>query len=90
MRRHRGSSRWGLIVQPDGYAVTHRRLIIELTGRHLLPAIYTFRSGPVEGGLVSYGADIPDQFRRVADYVDGILKGRNPSERRSNRSNTSW
>jgi putative tryptophan/tyrosine transport system substrate-binding protein len=70
----------GLIVQPDGYTVTNRRLIIELTARHRLPAVYTFRYEAVEGGLVSYGADIPDQFRRAADYVDRILKGQSPSE----------
>jgi putative tryptophan/tyrosine transport system substrate-binding protein len=48
--------------------------------RRQLPAVYTFRYEAVEGGLVSYGADIPDQFRRAADYVDRILKGQSPSE----------
>ena len=67
-------------MQPDGYTVTNRRLIIELTARHRLPAVYTFRYEAMEGGLVSYGADIPDQFRRAADYVDRILKGQSPSE----------
>jgi putative ABC transport system substrate-binding protein len=70
----------GLIVQPDGYTVTNRRLIIELTARHRLPTVYTYRYEVVEGGLVSYGADMLDQFRRAADYVDRILKGQNPSE----------
>jgi putative tryptophan/tyrosine transport system substrate-binding protein len=69
----------GLIVQPDGYTVTNRWLIIELAARHRLPAVYTYRYEALEGGLVSYGADIPDQFRRAADYVDRILKGQNPS-----------
>jgi putative ABC transport system substrate-binding protein len=50
----------GLIVQPDGYTVTNRRLIIELAARHRLPAVYTYRYDAVEGGLVSYGADILD------------------------------
>jgi putative tryptophan/tyrosine transport system substrate-binding protein len=70
----------GLIVQPDGYTVTNRRLIIELAARHRLPAVYTYRYEAVEGGLVSYGADVPDQFRRAADYVDRILKGQTPSD----------
>jgi putative ABC transport system substrate-binding protein len=69
-----------LIVQPDGYTVTNRRLIIKLTARHRLPAVYTYRYEAAEGGLFSYGADIPDQFRRASDYVDRILKGQNPSE----------
>jgi putative ABC transport system substrate-binding protein len=70
----------GLIVQPHGYTVTNRRLIIELAARHRLPAVYTYRYEAVEGGLVSYGADISDQFRRAADYVDRILKGEKPPE----------
>ena len=70
----------GLIVQPDGYTVTNRRLIIALAARHRLPAVYTYRYEAVDGGLLSYGADIPDQFRRAADYVDRILKGQSPSE----------
>ena len=70
----------GLIVQPDAYTVANRGLIIELAARHRLPAVYTYRYEAVEGGLVSYGAEIPDQFRRAADYVDRILKGQNPSE----------
>jgi ABC transporter substrate binding protein len=67
-------------VQPDGYTLTIRRLIIELTARHRLSAVYTFPREAEEGGLVSYGADVRDQFRRAADYVDRILKGQKPSE----------
>ena len=67
-------------MQPDGYTVTNRRLIIELTARHRLPAVYTYPREAELGGLVSYGADAPDQFRRAADYVDRILRGEKPSE----------
>jgi putative tryptophan/tyrosine transport system substrate-binding protein len=69
-----------LIVQPDGYTITNRRLIIELAARHRLPAVYTYRSQAVDGGLLSYGSDPVDIFRRAADYVDRILKGEKPSE----------
>jgi putative tryptophan/tyrosine transport system substrate-binding protein len=75
-------------VQPDGYTVTNCRLIIELTAGHRLPAVYAHRFEAVEGGLVSYGADIPDQFRRAADYVDRIVKGKSLlSCQCNNRSN---
>jgi putative ABC transport system substrate-binding protein len=67
-------------VQPDGHTVTDRRLIIELAARHRLPAVYTYRNEAVEGGLVSYGTDPTDQYRRAADYVDRILKGEKPAD----------
>jgi putative ABC transport system substrate-binding protein len=70
----------GLVVQPDGYTLTNRRLIIELAARHRLPAVYTYGYQAVEGGLVSYGTDAADQYRRAADYVDRILKGEKPAD----------
>ena len=69
----------GLIVQPDGYTIASRRLIIELVARHRLPAVYTYRFEAADGGLVSYGTDALDQYRRSAAYVDRILKGERPA-----------
>jgi putative ABC transport system substrate-binding protein len=70
----------GLIVQPDGYTVANRRLIIELVARHRVPAVYTYHDQAADGGLVSYGPDTPDQFRRCTAYVDRILKGERPAD----------
>ena len=70
----------GLIIPPDIFTVTHRKRLVELAARHRLPAIYPFRYFPEDGGLVSYGVDIPDQFRLAAGYVDRILKGAKPGE----------
>ena len=56
----------------------HRELIITLAARHRLPAIYPFRYFVTQGGLISYGPDVIDQYRRVAGYVDRILKGDTP------------
>ena len=60
-------------------AVT-RDLIIMLAARHKLPAVYGFRFMVTAGGLVSYGPDIVDMFRRAAGYVDRILKGAKPAD----------
>jgi putative ABC transport system substrate-binding protein len=70
----------GLIVTPSGLANVHRDLIITLAGRHRLPAVYPFRSFVVSGGLISYGPDVVDQWRRAAGYVDRILKGEQPGD----------
>jgi len=70
----------GLIVTSGGAAQLHRDLIVTLAVRHKLPAIYFERSFVAAGGLVSYGADYADQFRRAASYVDRILKGEKPSD----------
>jgi putative ABC transport system substrate-binding protein len=58
----------------------HRDLIITLAARHRLPAVYAFRNFVTAGGLISYGPDYLDQFRRSAAYVDRILKGENPAD----------
>jgi ABC-type uncharacterized transport system substrate-binding protein len=60
--------------------IRHRDLIITLAARHKLPAVYFERLFVAAGGLVSYGADFVDQYRRAADYVDRILKGEKPSD----------
>jgi putative ABC transport system substrate-binding protein len=77
MARDRGS---GLIAMGDAFIVVHRKLIIELTGRHKIPTISFSRTMPVEGGLISYGVDGPDLFARAAQYVDRILRGAKPAE----------
>jgi ABC-type uncharacterized transport system substrate-binding protein len=70
----------GLIVMPDPFIVPNRELIIASAARHRVPAVYGFRNMAVEGGLMSYGVDLVDLYRRSADYVDRILKGVQPSE----------
>ncbi len=70
----------GLMVMPSAFATIHRAEIISLAARYRLPAIYPFRFFTELGGLLSYGNDFPDNFRRAASYVDRILKGAKPSE----------
>jgi putative tryptophan/tyrosine transport system substrate-binding protein len=70
----------GVVVTSSPEASRHRHLIITLTARHGLPAIYSYRSFAVEGGLISYGPDMVDQYRRAAAYVDRILKGEKPTD----------
>ena len=70
----------GLIVAASALAVVHRDLIIALAARHKLPAVYFQRAFATDGGLVSYGSESIDQHRRVAAYVDRILKGEKPAD----------
>jgi putative ABC transport system substrate-binding protein len=70
----------GLIVMPDSFTDVHRVEITSLVARYRLPAIYAFRFFAVIGGLLSYGADYRDNFRRAADYVDRVLKGGKPAD----------
>ena len=70
----------GLIATSVGGVTRHRNLIIKLASRHQLPAVYWDRSIVAEGGLISYGPDFTDQFRRAAGYVDRILKGEKPAD----------
>ena len=58
----------------------HRELIVRIAAQHRLPAIYSTRSHAVSDGLVSYGIDEVEQFRRAAGYVDRILKGEKPAD----------
>ncbi len=64
----------------SGLAAVHRDLIITLAARHKLPAVYYQRFFVAAGGLISYGSDYIDQFRRAAGYVDRILKGEKPAD----------
>jgi putative ABC transport system substrate-binding protein len=70
----------GLIVTGSALAVVHRQLIITLAAQHRLPATYPSRFYIVDGGLISYGPDFLDQYRRAAGYVDRILKGEKPAD----------
>ena len=75
----RGSNS-GLIVTASGASSGHRKPIITLAARHRLPAVYCYRYDITDGGLISYGPDVVDQFRRAAGYVDRILKGEKPAD----------
>lgn len=70
----------GLIVTPNGLAIVNRELIIALAARYKLPAVYPFGFFAESGGLLAYGPDVADQYRRAAGYVDRILKGAKPSD----------
>ena len=70
----------GLIVTASALATRHRDLIIALAARHRLPAVYSYRYMVAAGGLVSYGPNSLDQYRRAAGYVDRILKGEKPAD----------
>jgi putative tryptophan/tyrosine transport system substrate-binding protein len=74
------SSNGGLIVTASAPALVHRELIVALAARHKLPAIYFNRVFVADGGLISYGPDFVDQYRRAAGYVDRILKGEKPAD----------
>ena len=74
------SSNGGLIVTASALALRHRDLIITLAARHKLPAVYYERYFVAAGGLISYGPDLVDQYRRAAGYVDRILKGEKPAD----------
>ena len=70
----------GLIVMPDTFLIAHRAEITSLANRYRLPTVYPYRYFAAEGGLLSYGDDLTDNFRRAASYIDRILKGAKPSE----------
>jgi putative ABC transport system substrate-binding protein len=68
------------MILPDVSTANYRDLIIELAGRHRLPAVYPYRYFASSGGLMSYGIDLGDVYRRAASYVDRILKGTAPGD----------
>ena len=70
----------GLIAAPDPFLNAHRGIVIALSERHRLPAIFGFRRYVMEGALISYGPDAVDVVRRSASYVDRILKGEKPAD----------
>jgi putative ABC transport system substrate-binding protein len=73
-------SNGGLVVTGSSAATSHRNPIVALAAQHQLPAVYFARYFVTAGGLVSYGPDYVDQFRRAAGYVDRILKGEKPAD----------
>jgi len=70
----------GLFVMPDGFMLTHRAPIISAAARNNVPAVYTLSEFVKDGGLLSYGVDQVDTYRRAATYVDRILRGEKPAE----------
>jgi putative ABC transport system substrate-binding protein len=70
----------GLVVLAGPLTFIHRNLIMTLAADHHLPAVYPYRYFVADGGLISYGADTIDQYRRAAGYVDRILKGAKPAD----------
>src|ERR1700730_7440319 len=77
---HAHAPNGGLIVMPDTFTTAHRAEITALAARHSLPAVYPFSFFTELGGLLSYGNDLIDDFRRAANYVDRIFRGAKPSE----------
>jgi ABC-type uncharacterized transport system substrate-binding protein len=73
-------SNGGLIVTGSAFGIVHRKLITTLAARHKLPAVYSSRFYVTAGGLISYGPDTIDPFRRAAGYVDRIFKGEKPAD----------
>jgi ABC-type uncharacterized transport system substrate-binding protein len=74
------SSNGGLVVVASALATVQRALLIELAARHRLPTVYFERTFVAGGGLISYGADLAEGYRRAAGYVDRILKGEKPAD----------
>jgi putative ABC transport system substrate-binding protein len=70
----------GLVATTSALTLRHRDLIVALAARHRLPAVYSRRTYAVAGGLLSYGTDLVDQYRRAAGYVDRIFKGEKPHD----------
>jgi putative ABC transport system substrate-binding protein len=70
----------GLVVTPSGFAANHPEMIATLAAQHNLPAVYPFRYFVGAGGLISYGPELVDPYRRAAGYVDRILKGEKPAD----------
>ena len=70
----------GLLVSADAFFTSKRDQIIELAARHRLPAAYPWREYALAGGLMSYGASIPDAYRLIGDYAARILKGAKPAD----------
>jgi putative tryptophan/tyrosine transport system substrate-binding protein len=74
------SSRDGMIATSGPLAAVHRKVIVATAARHKLPTVYVSRFTALDGGLMSYGPDFRDQYRRAAGYVDRILQGEKPGD----------
>jgi len=77
---HAGEKDIGMIVPPNSIAAVHRKLLIARAAQYGFPAVYANRRFPADGGLMSYGIDRVEQYRRGADYVDRILRGAKPDD----------
>jgi putative ABC transport system substrate-binding protein len=75
-----GAPGGAVLLLPDTFTARHRKLIHPLLARHAVPAIFPLREWVPEGGLIAYGPDFVDQFRRAAGHVDRILRGTKPSD----------
>jgi putative tryptophan/tyrosine transport system substrate-binding protein len=80
MTTHAREPDGALLGMPDPFISAHRVLTMQLAARHRLPAVYGFRNIAVEGGLMSYGVDLVDLYRRSAVYVSRILNGEKPAD----------
>ena len=80
LTRWERKSDYGLIVPSDPSTNSQRKLFVELAARHRMPAIFALRAATADGGLMSYGVDIPDLFRKAAIYADRILRGEKPAD----------
>ena len=69
-----------VMILSDVYLLEQRSLVVASAARYRVPAVFPFPAFPVAGGLMSYGSNLPDQFRQAAGYVDRILKGANPGD----------
>src|SRR5262249_39549754 len=70
----------GLIISTNAFLYTNRKLVFDLAARHRLPAIYEILGTAAKGGLIYYGVDVVDQYRRAAGYADRILRGTKPAD----------
>jgi putative ABC transport system substrate-binding protein len=75
-----GEPKGGLIINPDAFTTANRSLIVSLAASYRLPAVYPYRFWVADGGLISYGHDNNEPYRRAPSYVDKILKGANPAD----------
>src|SRR5262252_1474855 len=75
-----GETGSGLVLVPDNFTTVHRELIISLTARFRIPAVYPYRYFAEAGGLLSYGVDAVDLFRRASEYVSRVLRGAKPAD----------
>jgi putative ABC transport system substrate-binding protein len=80
IRKVGGETGSGVVLAPDNFTTVHRELIISLTAQFRVPAIYPYRYFAEAGGLLSYGVDATDLFRRASEYVSRILRGADPAD----------
>lgn len=87
-RTARNAGAQAIHVMPNPFFSARRRQLVDLAARYRLPAMYEFRQFVEEGGLLSYGVNLPEMFRRAAGHVDRILRGVNPADLPIERAST--